>query len=102
MAYRIPHLAALAFCALGLFLAGPALRNRLLPTIATAALIAIFHTLTIVSARFHVPIEPLLALWGSAGLSAAAHALSRRRLHARPKLHCIHMAAGREHVIEPA
>ena len=32
-------------------------------------LITLFHTLTIVSARFHIPIEPLLAVWAGAGLS---------------------------------
>ena len=31
--------------------------------------IAVFHTLTIVSARFHIPIEPLMAVWAGAGLT---------------------------------
>ncbi len=82
LAYRLPHLALSLFAMLGLALAGPALRHRLLPTIATAALIAIFHTLTIVSARFHVPIEPLLALWGAAGFDAALLALKTVRYRA--------------------
>ncbi len=43
-AYRIPHLALSLFGMLGLVLAGSSLRMRLMPTIATAALIAAFHT----------------------------------------------------------
>jgi hypothetical protein len=44
----------------------------LMPTIVTAAAIVIFHTLTIVSARFHIPLEPILAIWGAAGLAMFA------------------------------
>jgi hypothetical protein len=83
LAYRAPHLALSVFGVLGLLLAGPALRSRLLPTIATAGLIVIFHTLTIVSARFHIPIEPLLGLWGAAGLLGASDVLKRWRSRAR-------------------
>jgi hypothetical protein len=72
LAYRVPHLGLTLLAGLGLVLAGPALRWRLLPAILTAALIVIFHTLTIVSARFHIPIEPLMALWGAAGMSRMA------------------------------
>ena len=38
-----------------------------MPTILTAAAIALFHSLTIVSARFHIPLEPLLAIWAPRG-----------------------------------
>jgi hypothetical protein len=72
LAYRVPHVALTILAALGLALAGPSLRRRLLPTILTASAIALFHTMTIVSARFHIPIEPLLALWASAGISRIA------------------------------
>ena len=65
--YRASHLALTALAALGWFLMTPALRRRLGPTAMTAALIAAFHALTIVSARFHVPIEPLMGLWAAAG-----------------------------------
>ena len=40
-----------------------------MPTIATAVAITLFHALTIVSARFHIPLEPLMALWGAAGVT---------------------------------
>jgi hypothetical protein len=69
LAYRVAHMGLTAFAGLGLFLAGPRLRSRLMPTIVTAVVITIFHTLTIVSARFHIPLEPLLAIWGAAGLA---------------------------------
>jgi len=77
LAYRVPHLGLTLLAGLGLVLAGPALLRRLLPTILTAALIVVFHTLTIVSARFHIPIEPLLALWGAAGMSRLADRFHR-------------------------
>jgi hypothetical protein len=67
--YRASHLGLSALAALGLALAGPAVRRRLAPTLVTAALVAAFHALTIVSARFHIPIEPLLTVWAGCGLA---------------------------------
>ena len=75
-AYRLPHLALTVFGVLGLSLAGASQRRRLLPTIIPAVLITVFHSLTIVSARFHIPLEPLLAIWGAAGLVQCAEQLS--------------------------
>jgi hypothetical protein len=69
LAYRLPHLGLTVLAAVGLFAAGGTLRARLLPTIVTAVAIAVFHSLSIVSARFHIPIEPLMALWAAAGLT---------------------------------
>src|SRR5262249_46099818 len=54
--YRTSHLALTLLAAAGLICAGQAGRRRLAPTILTAALITTFHTLTIVSARFHIPL----------------------------------------------
>jgi hypothetical protein len=67
--YRVAHLGLTVLAALGLALAPPDLRRRLGPTLITAGLIAAFHALTIVSARFHVPLEPLLGLWAACGLA---------------------------------
>ncbi|CAN5906291.1 hypothetical protein BH23PLA1_BH23PLA1_02540 [soil metagenome] len=67
--YRAGHLALTIFSVVGWILMGRDLRRRLAPTALAAALIALFHTLTIVSARFHIPIEPLLALWGASALA---------------------------------
>jgi hypothetical protein len=69
LVYRLPHLGLTAFAALGLLIAPAWMRRRLMPTVVTVALIAVFHVMTIVSARFHIPIEPLLAVWGAAGLT---------------------------------
>ncbi len=71
--YRIPHLGLTILAVAGLLLASADARRRLWPTIATVVAITLFHTLTIVSARFHIPIEPLLAIWGAAGLTRWHH-----------------------------
>ncbi|WP_406695148.1 hypothetical protein V5E97_29340 [Singulisphaera sp. Ch08] len=67
--YRASHLSLTVAAALGLLLVPSDLRRRLGPTVVAAALIALFHTLTIVSVRFHIPIEPLLGLWAAALVS---------------------------------
>ena len=77
LVYRASHLALTILAALGLMRAGRDVRRRLAPTILSAALIAAFHTLTIVSARFHIPIEPLLGLWAASGLAGGPLASSR-------------------------
>ena len=69
LAYRLSHLGLTAVAILGLILARGDTRARLAPALVTAAAISLFHTLTIVSARFHVPIEPLMAVWAAAGLT---------------------------------
>jgi hypothetical protein len=69
LAYRLPHVALTVLAALGLLMAGPSVRRRLAPTVWTTLAITTFHALTIVSARFHVPVEPLMAVWIAAGAS---------------------------------
>lgn len=71
LVYRVGHLGLTIAAALGLAGMPPVLRRRLGPTLLTAGLVAAFHAATIVSARFHIPIEPLMGLW-------AAGALTRR------------------------
>lgn len=66
--YRAGHLALSIAAVLGMMFAPRSLRRSLAPTFLAAALIALFHTLTIVSARFHIPIEPLMAIWAAAPL----------------------------------
>ena len=80
--YRAPHLALSAIALLGFILCSPEIRKRLAPSLLTAALITTFHTLTIVSARFHIPLEPLLALCVAAGLSGMTP--TRRATASRP------------------
>jgi hypothetical protein len=67
--YRASHLGLTAMAVIGLILARSEVRRRLGPTILTAAMIGAFHALTIVSARFHLPIEPMMGLWAAAGSS---------------------------------
>ena len=69
LVYRVSHLGLLILAVLGLALAPPEVRKRLAPTVATALVIALFHSVTIVSARFHIPIEPLMAVWAGALIS---------------------------------
>jgi hypothetical protein len=69
LAYRLSHLALTAMAFLGLIVAPRPVRSAIAPTVLTAALIGAFHALTIVSARFHVPIEPLMAVWAASGLA---------------------------------
>ncbi len=86
--YRVSHLALTMAALLGLGLATSDVRRRLRPTIVTVLSIALFHTLTIVSARFHIPLEPLLAVWAGAGLSR----IEIERMPSRS-------AAARDHVV---
>jgi hypothetical protein len=68
LAFQVPHFMLTGLAVIGLLLTPRSVRKRLGPTIAVVALITLFHCLTIVSTRFHIPIEPLLAIWGAAGL----------------------------------
>lgn len=67
LVYRVPHLLLTIAALTGLAVASPVSRRRLGPTVLTAALIMTFHALTIVSARFHIPIEPLMGIWAAVG-----------------------------------
>lgn len=73
--YRSGRIGLFVFGALGWLFAGRSLRRRLGPTGATAVLLTAFHALTIVSARFQLPLEPFLAIWGSLGIDRLARRL---------------------------
>ena len=75
--YRLGHLGLSAMAVVGWCAIGAMGRRRLWPLAMTVALIAAFHALTIVSARFHIPIEPLLAVSAS-GVALPIGALWRR------------------------
>lgn len=70
--YRASHIGLSLMAAFGLALATPEMRRRLAPLVITALTLATFHSLTIVSARFHIPIEPLMAVWAGAGVAGLA------------------------------
>ncbi|WP_165219011.1 glycosyltransferase family 39 protein [Aquisphaera insulae] len=71
MVYRASQCGLLALSLAGLAACGRDVRRRLLPLLATTGLVAAFHALTIVSARFHVPLEPLMAVIAGSGLAGA-------------------------------
>jgi MFS family permease len=72
LVYRAGHLGLTVLAVFGWIALGAEGRRRMAPTLISALLIAVFHALTIVSARFHVPIEPLMAAWASTLLGGAA------------------------------
>lgn len=93
LVYRASHLALTILAAIGWCLAGKELRRRLWPTALAAVLVAAFHALTIVSARFHVPLEPLMAIWAAAGVS--------RLVAAQPRLLTTSKASASTSGLEP-
>ena len=79
LVYRIPHLLLSVLALAGLVFAPKPIRRALAPTALVAVLIALFHSLTIVSARFHIPIEPLFATWAGAILTWLKPSQNRRK-----------------------
>jgi len=75
-AYRVSHWTLLVMCVAGLWLTRQHTR-RLWPTYLLFALVTTFHALTIASARFHIPLEPIRIIWAAGGLAAAASVVVR-------------------------
>ena len=75
LVYRGSQLGLTIFAGLGILMMPRPIRSRLGPTFLTALLITLFHALTIVSARFHLPIEPLMAVWGAMAFAFPRHAV---------------------------
>lgn len=65
--YRVPHLGLTLLAVWGWLTMGRTDRKAFAPLLLTAGLLTAFHSLTIVSARFHIPLEPLMALAAGAG-----------------------------------
>jgi hypothetical protein len=70
--YRVSTVAWLVLAFIGLIVSSPRWR-RLWPTYAVFAVVLLFHSLVIVSARFRIPIEPLSLVWIAAGLAPLAN-----------------------------
>ncbi len=66
--YRTGHLCLTVTALLAWFTIGSDLRRQLASTCYFVVGLTCFHSLTIVSARFHIPIEPILGLWAGIGL----------------------------------
>lgn len=66
--YRITTVTWLVLSFIGLLVLAPRWRS-LWPMAAIFVLVTLFHTLTITSARFRIPIEPLSLVWTAAALA---------------------------------
>lgn len=66
--YRVTTVTLLVLSFIGLLVLAPRWRS-IWPTMAIFALVTMFHTLTITSARFRIPIEPLSFLWAAAAIA---------------------------------
>jgi hypothetical protein len=77
--YRAATLLLLTLAVLGL-VAGRRHWRALAPTLLVFGSVALFHTLTITSARFRIPVEPIAILWAAMAVTAMAE-VSR---HASP------------------
>jgi hypothetical protein len=74
--YRVSHLLLQGLALVGLWISrGHWL--QLWPTYMLFLLVTAFHSLTIVSARFHLPLEPIEWLWAGFACSAAVDAIWR-------------------------
>jgi hypothetical protein len=69
--YRLATVAWLVLAMIGLWISLPHAR-RLWPTYAIFALLALFHTLVIVSARFRIPLEPMSFIWAAMAVAPLA------------------------------
>ncbi len=67
--FRVSNMAWLALTAIGLFLLRREWRMWW-PLAAVFVAVMLFHTLTITSARFRIPVEPLTLVWAGAPLAA--------------------------------
>lgn len=75
--YRLSSAIWLSLTAIGLLAARPQWK-RLWPTMFAFALITLFHTLTITSARFRIPVEPLTFVWIAAGFAPTIGRIAER------------------------
>lgn len=75
--YQASSIVWLALASIGLIAARSRWRE-LWPAVAAFASVALFHTLTITSARFRIPVEPLSFVWAIAGFEPALTNLGTR------------------------
>ncbi|MBX3413271.1 MAG: hypothetical protein KF708_11325 [Pirellulales bacterium] len=79
--YRVSSIVWLVLAFVGL-LSSRAQWRTLWPTVAIFGLVMGFHTLTIASARFRIPLEPMTLVWTSLAVAPALARLFRRRAEA--------------------
>jgi hypothetical protein len=68
--YRISSIVWLVLAGIGL-LAARRHWGKLLPSMVAFAAVAVFHCLTIMSARFRIPVESIGLIWGAVGITPA-------------------------------
>jgi hypothetical protein len=73
--YRLAHGGLLLLSLAGLWTTRGQWR-QLWPTYAAFGGVTLFHAATIVSARFHIPLEPMQLIWAAAAVELARHALA--------------------------
>lgn len=92
LVYRAGHVGLTVAAIAGWLAMGSRMRRRVRPTLVVVGAVALFHAMTIVSARFHVPIEPIMAVWTGVGLGRSIgrrgqgkHKLAARSGGAQPR-----------------
>ena len=78
MVYRLSTLAWLTLAACGLITVLRERQFQLWPLMAIFAVVTLFHVLTIVSARFRMPLEPLSFVWCGWALARGIEAIATR------------------------
>jgi hypothetical protein len=86
LVYRMSHLVLQALALAGLWLSRRQWR-RLWPTYAAFAAVTLFHVLTIVSARFHLPLEPIEWIWSGCACGVLLETARRWIAQARRLTH---------------
>ncbi|HEV3022276.1 MAG TPA: hypothetical protein VGX76_07400, partial [Pirellulales bacterium] len=99
LAYRASSTIWLCLSVIGALALRPQWR-RLWPTLAIFGAVTAFHTLTIVSARFRIPIEPLSFVWAAAPLALLIDRLGPRRRVLVERSSPTSRAAGATHVLQ--
>jgi hypothetical protein len=76
--YQIPQKILVIFSTIALLIMPQETRRRLLPTMIAFGLTTLFHAATITAPRFHLPWEPIMMIWISAGLHKIFEELAER------------------------
>jgi hypothetical protein len=76
--YQIPQKILVIFSTIALLIMPQETRRRLLSTMIAFGLTTLFHAATITAPRFHLPWEPLMIIWISAGLQKIFVELAER------------------------
>jgi len=93
--YRASSIVWLVLVSVGL-LASRSQWRTLWPTVAIFVLVISFHTLTIASARFRIPLEPMTMVWGALAIAPPCARMLRRMSHSPATIPLPAAVPGRE------